>query len=64
MPRPKSDRRNEIRSRVNDRVYGGLLEFMKLRGLVSGSEALAILLEFALFGAAGSDERTRAIISR
>lgn len=64
MPRPKSDRRNELKTRVNDRVYTCLLEFMETRGLASESEALAALVEYALFGVAGSDERTRAIIGR
>jgi len=64
MPRSKSDRRNELKTRVNDRVYTCLLEFMKTRGLASESEALAALVEYALFGVAGSEERTRLIIGR
>ena len=64
MPRPKSDRRNELKSRVNDRVYDGLLVFMKTRGVESESDAIAVLLEFALFGMGGSDDRTKAILAR
>lgn len=64
MPRPKSDRRNELKSRVSDRVYDGLLQFMKTRGVENESDAIAVLLEFALFGMGGSDDRTKAILSR
>ena len=53
-----------MKTRVNDRIYEGLLLFMNTRGIETESEAIAVLLEFALFGIGNSDERTKAILSR
>lgn len=64
MPRPRTNRNNEVRTRVSDDVYEGMLEFMRLRGISSESEALAILVENALFGLVGMNEKTRAVIGR
>ena len=54
MARPKTEYRNEIKSRVSDRVYEGLMRYQTAKRCASEARAISDLLEIALFGMEGS----------
>lgn len=54
MARPRSEFRNEIKSRVPDHVYEGVQRFRAVQQIDSDSRAISQLLEIALYGMAGS----------
>lgn len=53
MARPKTEFRNEMKSRVPDRVYEGVKMFQVENGFDSESRAISHLLELALYGHVG-----------
>lgn len=54
MARPRTAFRNELKTRVTDRVYEGVQRYLTERGCASEARAIAELLEVALFGMVGS----------
>lgn len=54
MARPKTEFRNELKSRVPDRVYEGVKAFQAEHRIDSESRAISQLLELALYGTVGS----------
>lgn len=46
--------RNEVKTRLPDRVYCGLQAFKRLQGIESDSAALCRLAELQLFGTVGN----------
>ncbi|CAG9256169.1 hypothetical protein [Paraburkholderia caribensis] len=46
--------RNEVKTRLPDRVYSGLQAFKRLQGIESDSAALCRLAELQLFGTVGN----------
>jgi hypothetical protein len=54
MARPKTEFRNEVKTRVSDRAYEGICEFVRKNGYVSEARGISDLLELALFGAVGT----------
>lgn len=54
MARPKTEFRNELKSRVPDPVYEGVKAFQEENGFDSESRAISKLLEIALFGTVGT----------
>jgi hypothetical protein len=54
MARPKTEYRNEVKTRVSDRAYEGIQEFLRKNGYSSEARGISDLLEFALFGAVGT----------
>lgn len=54
MARPKTDNKNELRTRVNDRVYDGVQQYIAANRCSSEARAISDLLEIALFGTIGS----------
>lgn len=54
MARPKTEFRNEMKTRVSDRVYEGVQRYMHVNRCASEARAISDLLELALFGADGS----------
>lgn len=54
MARPKTEFRNELKTRVSDRVYEGVQQFLAANRCASEARAISELLELALFGTVGS----------
>lgn len=54
MARPRTEFRNEMKTRVPDRVYEGVRRFREDHQIDSESRAISQLLELALFGTVGS----------
>ena len=54
MARPKTEFRNELKTRVSDRVYDGVQQFLATNKCASEARAISELLELALFGTVGS----------
>jgi len=54
MARPKTDFRNELKTRVTDPVYDGVQQYMQTNRCASEARAISELLELALFGTVGS----------
>jgi hypothetical protein len=54
MARPKTDFRNELKTRVTDRCFDGVVRYMQENRSVSEARAISDLLELALFGTVGS----------
>jgi hypothetical protein len=50
MARPKTEFRNELKTRVTDGVYDGVQTYMTLHRCVSEARAISELLEIALYG--------------
>lgn len=63
MARPRTEFRNEMKTRVPDRVYEGVLQYQESNRIASESRAIADLLELALFGTIGSVPGLLALIS-
>lgn len=53
MARPRTEFRNEIKSRVPDLVYEGVKSFQAENNIDSESRAISQLLELALYGTRG-----------
>lgn len=53
MARPKTEFRNEVKSRLPDHIYEGLKSFQADNDIPSESRAISQLLGLALFGAVG-----------
>lgn len=53
MARPKTEYRNELKTRVPDPVFEGVKAFQAENGIDSESRAISKLLEIALFGTVG-----------
>lgn len=54
MARPKTDFRNELKTRTTDRVYDGVQQYIAANRCASEARAISELLELALFGTVGS----------
>lgn len=54
MARPRTEYRNELKTRVSDRVYEGVQQFLAANRCASEARAISELLELALFGTVGS----------
>lgn len=54
MARPRTEFRNELKTRVPDPVYDGVKAFQAENGIDSESRAISKLLEIALFGTVGT----------
>ena len=54
MARPKTDFRNELKTRVTDRAYDGLQQYIAANRCSSEARAVSDLIELALFGTVGS----------
>lgn len=54
MARPRTEFRNEMKTRVPDRVYEGVQRFRDENRIDSESRAISQLLELALYGTVGS----------
>jgi len=54
MARPKTDFRNEMKTRVTDTVWEGVKQFQSENRIDSEARAISQLLELALFGTVGS----------
>lgn len=54
MARPKTEYRNEMKTRVSDKVYEGVQRYMAVHRCSSEARAISDLLELALFGHDGS----------
>lgn len=54
MARPKTEFRNELKTRVTDPVYDGVQQYMQANRCASEARAISELLELALFGTIGS----------
>lgn len=53
MARPKTEYRNEVKSRLRDRTFEAMQRYMQIHG-VSESRAIADLADIALFGFDGT----------
>ena len=53
MARPKTDRRNELKTRVRDATYEAVQQY-KSENRCSEEQAISDLLELALFGVVGT----------
>lgn len=53
MARPKTDRRNELKTRVRDATYEAVQQY-KAENRCSEAQAISDLLELALFGVVGT----------
>lgn len=54
MARPKTDFRNEMKTRVTDKVFDGVKQFQEENRIDSEARAISQLLELALYGTVGS----------
>lgn len=54
MARPRTEFRNELKTRVPDPVYDGVKVLQAENGIDSESRAISKLLEIALFGTVGT----------
>lgn len=54
MARPKTEFRNELKTRVTDRAYEAVQTYMATNRCASEARAISELLELALFGTTGS----------
>lgn len=54
MARPKTDFRNELKTRVRDATYDAVQRYMADNKCASEARAISDLLEIALFGVVGS----------
>lgn len=54
MARPKTEFRNEMKTRVSDKVYEGVQRYMQVNRCASEARAISDLLEAALFGFDGT----------
>jgi len=54
MARPKTDFRNEVKTRVRDATYDALQQYMRDNRSASEARAISDLLELALFGVVGT----------
>lgn len=54
MARPKTEFRNELKTRVTDRAYEAVQLYMQSNRCASEARAISDLLELALFGTVGS----------
>lgn len=54
MARPRTDFRNEMKTRVTDRTYEGVQRYLRENRCASEARAIADLLDLALFGTVGS----------
>lgn len=54
MARPKTEYRNEMKTRVPDPVFEGVKAFQEENGIDSESRAISHLLQIALFGTVGT----------
>lgn len=54
MARPKTEYRNELKTRVTDRAYDAVQQYMHENRCASEARAISELLELALFGTVGS----------
>lgn len=54
MARPKTEFRNELKTRTTDRVYDGVQQYIAANRCASEARAISELLELALFGTVGS----------
>lgn len=54
MARPKTEYRNELKTRVTDPTYDGVQQYMAANRCASEARAISELLELALFGTIGS----------
>lgn len=52
--RRRASYRNEVKTRLSDRLYCGLQTFKQLKGIESDSAALCRLAEMGLFGTVGN----------
>ncbi|RKE35257.1 hypothetical protein B0G76_1318 [Paraburkholderia sp. BL23I1N1] len=52
--RRRAQFRNEVKTRLSDRIYSGLQQFKALQGIDSDSAAMSRLLELQLFGTVGT----------
>lgn len=53
MARPKTEFRNELKTRVTDRTFDAVQRYMQENRCSSEARAISELLEFALFGMTG-----------
>ena len=54
MARPKTEYRNEVKTRVSDPVYEAVQSYIEKHGYASEARGISDLLELALFGVIGS----------
>ena len=54
MARPRTEFRNELKTRVTDPTYDGVQQYMAANRCASEARAISELLELALFGTVGS----------
>ena len=54
MARPRTDFKNEMKTRVTDRVWDGVKQFQADNRIDSEARAISQLLELALFGTVGN----------
>ena len=54
MARPKTDFRNELKTRVRDQTFDALKQYMRDNQVSSEARAISELLEIALFGVVGT----------
>jgi hypothetical protein len=54
MARPRTDFRNELKTRVTDPVYDALQTYIQANRCASEARAISELLELALLGTVGS----------
>ena len=54
MARPKTDFRNELKTRVRDATFEAVQQYMRENRCSSEARAISDLLEIALFGVVGS----------
>ncbi|MCA7976781.1 hypothetical protein LGM57_10660 [Burkholderia cepacia] len=52
--KPRAEYKNEVKTRLRDRVYDALQIYKQLHGIDSDSAALNRVVEVALFGAVGT----------
>lgn len=53
MARPKTDFRNELKTRVTDTVYDGVQQYIAANRCASEARAISDLIELALFWTVG-----------
>lgn len=63
MARPKTEFRNEVKTRVTDRAYEAVQMYMQANRCASEARAISDLLELALFGTVGSVPEALAVSS-
>ena len=54
MARPRTDFRNELKTRVTDKVFDGVKQYQEENRIDSEARAISQLIELALYGTVGS----------